>query len=261
MTKKIYLSPSDQINNAYAYGKTNEAVQCRKIAAACKAALERNGFEVRMNTEDGSEAMYKRVRESNAFGADMHICIHTNAGGGKGAEIYISSKTEDRLKAANAVYDAVRAISLYGSSRGIKTANFYEIKNTTAMCLYLEADFHDNAKIAEWIVNSTDKIGEAICKGVCQYYGVKYDGEAQETVRQNEILLPTLRLGSRGAEVKTLQRLLKALGYKTPDGNTLSVDGSFGPDTEYAVRRWQTAKLNGADGIVGIKTWTKLLKD
>ena len=41
---KIYLSPSDQLSNPYAYGGTNEALQCRKIAAACKTALERNGF-------------------------------------------------------------------------------------------------------------------------------------------------------------------------------------------------------------------------
>lgn len=77
---KIYLSPSDQLSNPYAYGGTNEALQCRKIAAACKTALERNGFEVKTNFADGSNAMYERVRESNAWGADVHVCIHTNAG-------------------------------------------------------------------------------------------------------------------------------------------------------------------------------------
>ena len=36
MSKKIYLSPSSQINNIYAYGNTNEMVQCNKIAEAAK---------------------------------------------------------------------------------------------------------------------------------------------------------------------------------------------------------------------------------
>ena len=40
---KIYLSPSDQLSNPYSFGGTNEATQCRRIAAACKAALERCG--------------------------------------------------------------------------------------------------------------------------------------------------------------------------------------------------------------------------
>ena len=37
---KVYLSPSNQTDNSYAYGNTNEAIQCGKIAQACKNALE-----------------------------------------------------------------------------------------------------------------------------------------------------------------------------------------------------------------------------
>lgn len=32
MSKKIYLSPSCQINNVYASGNTNEQEQCNRIA-------------------------------------------------------------------------------------------------------------------------------------------------------------------------------------------------------------------------------------
>ena len=41
MTKKIYISPSDQTENRYAWGNTNEHVQCQKIAEAEAAALRR----------------------------------------------------------------------------------------------------------------------------------------------------------------------------------------------------------------------------
>ena len=160
MAKKIYLSPSDQVRNIYAYGNTNEAEQCRKIATACKAALERNGFAVKTDFQDGTNAMYQRVAQSNSWGADLHICIHTNAGGGKGAEAYVIEKTQSRLAAAQPIYDEVRAISPYGSSRGIKTAGYYELRYTTALCVYLEVDFHDNAEIAKWLVNNTGAIGE-----------------------------------------------------------------------------------------------------
>ena len=263
MAKKIYLSPSDQIHNAYAYGNTNEAEQCRKIAAACKTALERCGFLVKTNFNDGKNAMYEHEAESNKWGADMHICVHSNAGGGKGAEVYIGTKDDRHMKPAQAIYNEVKAISPYGSTRGIKVGKWHEIVNTNALCVYLETDFHDNKTIAKWIVENTESIGEAICKGVCLYYGVDYrSGEAapKPAVRTTEVTLKVLSSGSEGAQVKTLQRLLKQLGYKDSGGRVLAVDGIFGPATEYAVRRFQRNRLGGADGICGAKTWNKLLK-
>lgn len=56
-----------------------------------------------------------------------------------------------------------------------------------------------------------------------------------------------LRLGSKGESVKTLQEFLK-----------LTIDGSYGPKTESAVKTWQ--KTNGLlnDGIVGPSTWAAM---
>lgn len=67
------------------------------------------------------------------------------------------------------------------------------------------------------------------------------------------IELKQLRKGSKGNQVKTLQRLLKSYGYGG------SVDGDFGTMTEERVKKYQKAKGLTADGIVGQKTWTKLL--
>ncbi|MFC0006351.1 L,D-transpeptidase family protein [Micromonospora siamensis] len=64
---------------------------------------------------------------------------------------------------------------------------------------------------------------------------------------------PTLRQGSRGAAVTTLQRRLAALHYDLG-----TIDGDFGPSTFHAVVAFQ--KVNGLsrDGIVGPNTWAKL---
>lgn len=266
MAKKIYLSPSDQIHNPYAYGSTNEAAQCRKIAKACKTALERCGFEAKTNYADGSNAMYERVNESNAWGADLHVCIHTNAGGGKGGEVFVSEKDERHLKAAQPICDELKKISIHGITRGVKTAGFYEIKYTAALCTYIEIDFHDNKDIARWITENTTGIAEAICRGICTYFGVKYvagsDGGAPSAPAGNEkvsVSLGVLGKGDAGAQVKTVQRLLKSLGYKDSDDKTLKIDGDFGSKTEFAVKRYQTAKKLSVDGIVGKNTWKKLL--
>lgn len=63
----------------------------------------------------------------------------------------------------------------------------------------------------------------------------------------------TVKLGSKGEDVKALQERLNNVG-----NYGLSVDGDFGPKTEAAVKDYQ--KRNGlvADGIVGEKTWKSL---
>jgi len=90
---------------------------------------------------------------------------------------------------------------------------------------------------------------------------------ATETTSKGEktvnIELTELENGAKGEQVKTLQRLLKALGYKmtSASGKTeYGVDGSFGGATERAVRAFQKAKGLFVDGVVGKNTWSKLLK-
>lgn len=74
------------------------------------------------------------------------------------------------------------------------------------------------------------------------------------------IELEVLRKGSKGAQVATLQRLLSALGYRGRNGLKLDIDKSFGANTEYAVRSYQSNKGLQVDGVVGAKTWASLLK-
>lgn len=58
----------------------------------------------------------------------------------------------------------------------------------------------------------------------------------------------TLRRGAKGPEVEEIQRAVGAS----------KVDGTFGPATEAAVRRFQRARGLVGDGIVGPKTWALL---
>lgn len=60
--------------------------------------------------------------------------------------------------------------------------------------------------------------------------------------------MTTLKLGCKGSDVKKLQELLH-----------ITVDGSFGPKTEQAVKEFQLKNNLIADGIVGTKTWYVLM--
>lgn len=101
-------------------------------------------------------------------------------------------------------------------------------------------------------------------KTIIGYGHPRYDAEPEKTVIKEvktvQVELPILRKGSAGEAVKTLQRLLRQLQYVNTDGKTLIiVDGHFGSNTDAAVKRWQKKHLDGADGVVGVKTWNKLL--
>ncbi|HYI01957.1 peptidoglycan-binding protein [Hyalangium sp.] len=66
---------------------------------------------------------------------------------------------------------------------------------------------------------------------------------------------PTLREGSKGSEVKSLQSKLEKLGFELG-----SQDGAFGPKTEAAVKRFQGKHNLEVDGIAGPKTHAALEK-
>lgn len=173
MAKKIYLSPSNQTDNKYAYGNTTEAVQCRRIADACEAALKRCGFQVK-NNKTGD--MYAKVAESDKWGADLHVPIHTNAYNKSvtGTRIFCWNTTGEGYKASKAIYNVLAPLTP-GDSENIRVdATLYEVKYSNAPCVYIEVDFHDVARIAQWIIEHAEDIGEAICEGICKHFGVKY---------------------------------------------------------------------------------------
>jgi len=186
MAKKIYVSPSTQDDNIYATGNTNEMVQCQKIAGLLVTALQRCGFDAKTSYEQGSQAMYNRVKESNAWGADLHLCIHTNAFNTQvtGTRIFYYAKPGKSYDAAKAVYDVLAPVTPGTSDNITPKPQFYEMYRTAAPAVYVEAEFHDNKDAAKWIIENVQTIAECVCKGVCDHFGVAYREAEQEAPTQ-----------------------------------------------------------------------------
>lgn len=64
-----------------------------------------------------------------------------------------------------------------------------------------------------------------------------------------------LKKGMRGDDVKKLQELL--ISKEMYNG---SITGTFGTETEAAVKKYQKSIKVAADGVVGSSTWNKLLE-
>lgn len=255
--KKIYLSPSDQTANKYAYGDTNEAVQCRRIADALEKALKRCGFAVKNNKTDSMQA---RVRESNDWGADLHVPLHTNAYNGEvsGTRIFTYDKSGKGYKCAKKVFRFLAPVTP-GASESISVYDdLYEVKYTTAPCVYIESEFHDVAIVARWIINHVEDIAEAICKGICDYFSVKYVADEPVAISTCSVKLRTLRKGMSGNDVRVAMLILKDKGFYT--STVPAFDKLFGAKMEAAVKAFQKAKgSKTCDGIIGAWTWKMLL--
>lgn len=79
--------------------------------------------------------------------------------------------------------------------------------------------------------------------------------QKKDDAKDDTVIRRTLRKGMKGADVTELQKKLLALGY---DLGKWGADGSFGTQTQTAVKLFQKAYRLVSDGIVGPKTWEVL---
>lgn len=215
---KVYISPSDQGGNKYAAGNTNEERQCERIAVALEKALERCDIDALNNMAD---SMQERVRESNAWGADLHMPLHTNAFDKKvaGTRLMCYDLKGEGYKACKAIFKYLAPLTP-GTSENISVrTDLYEINQANAPTAYVEVDFHDVAEVAKWIVDNVEEIAEEICKGVCDYFNVKYKAPNTASTK------PTDTSSSKGNDTtsKKMYRVFRANKDKLEQRGAFSV--------------------------------------
>lgn len=212
---KVYLSPSDQWSNTVATGKHSEAKHCIEIAKVCEKYLKVNNIDVKVGDASKESTYPNRVRESNNWKADLHIPIHTNAGGGKGTQVLCHpSSVNDKF--VKSIYNEVANLTPT-ADRGITTStNLYEINETVCVCCYIEVEFHDNTSTEKWIDENIANIGKAIARGVTNALGLTFKNEVTTNVTTNERVY-RVQVGAykiRDNAVK-MQNQLKKSGYSS----------------------------------------------
>lgn len=97
-----------------------------------------------------------------------------------------------------------------------------------------------------------DNEGDLFCaevgSAVYQYFNAKGEAEVAPVAR-------TLQMGSEGELVVALQRTLNA---RLAGTSAIGTDGDFGPETEGAVKKFQTQAGLKATGVVDGETWKSL---
>lgn len=171
---KVYISPSSQERNAGLSPFNVEELEMNRIADLLVPLLVNDGrFTVKRNTP--SMEVNEMAVDSNNFKADIHVAIHSNAGGGVGTEVFAYAPNTNSERLARMLYNQIAPLSP-GSDRGVKyNPGLYEVGDkVNATAALIELGFHDNAKDATWIANSHQAIAQASYRGICDFYGYSY---------------------------------------------------------------------------------------
>lgn len=273
---KVYLSPAMHMANPCVYPR-EDGQQCYEalenneyidilepILNRCGIATKRGYRRTPMNSDNGNDIMKQNVRESDAWGADVHYVSHTNGSANGKAQgchpmYYTYSKNGKKLgqimvKYRKQIYP--RTVKLVASSK------WYELYKPKAISFYEEHVFHDNMEDATWFHTHMKEIAESAAKGLCEWFGIPYvEAEPEPTGSVTDgftAVFPQLSKGDKGDKVRVLQELLRGKGY---DLGTYGADGDFGGTTRGAVIAFQVRNHLSADGIVGKDTWQKLLRE
>ncbi len=173
----VYLSPSNQMANAYTGPNTNEGAQMQAVAALLKPMLEEMGFSVFI--ADVKTPLDQRAVEAKKMKADVYVAIHSNATGIKnsgswqGSIIFHSDNIGSQRLAASV--DKYLSALTPTVDKGIVNDSkaelpYKEIRLPEMANILAEVEYHDYAPYANWIINNKPKLAKAFASGILKYF-------------------------------------------------------------------------------------------
>ena len=228
--------------------------------------LDNYECETRMSTGDmGISAV---CRDANAWGADLVVSNHFNAGKGDGYEALVYSQKRVELGKIFAKYVKEAGQNLRSSNvaDGVKIrSDLGVLKNTNMPAVLNEGAYVDNLNdIQDWNDDAElKKLGEAYAKASAEFLGLpkkvvdvpkvedntytlkqfvkdvqKACGASVDGIAGNETLSKTITLSASKnrthAAVKAVQKRLAAIGYDVG-----AIDGIAGSKFDKAVKAFQ----------------------
>lgn len=187
---KVYLSPAMHRANPCVYPRPDgqqcyEALENNEYIDILESALNRCGIETKrgyrrtpMSNENGNDIMKQNVRESDAWGADVHYVSHTNGsadGKGNSRGCYPMYYTySSKGKKLGAIMVKHRKQIYPRTVKLVSRSNLYELRVPKAVSFYEEHVFHDNLEDATWFHTHMKEIAESAAKGLCEWFGIPY---------------------------------------------------------------------------------------
>lgn len=184
----VYISPSVQDWNVGFGSYGTEEERMNLLADVLDYELKRHGLTTDRNSPDMTLAQV--VADSNSVNPTVHVALHSNAANGqaRGAEVYAHRFGGAGEQLARDVYARIEEIAPtpgLGVKEGYSTfggQGMYELKRTTAPAILAEVAFHDNPEDAQFIIDNIYELGQAIAKGILDYFGITYQEDTPENI-------------------------------------------------------------------------------
>lgn len=180
---KVYLSPSNHGVNQNKCLKDGcyEDKHTRPIAESCAKYLKTSGVSVKIAAASASVTGGERTRESDNFGADLYVPVHTNAFRDKDARylmLMFYADTEKYREIFNSVAPRLEAIYPGGiKAKFAARPELIEVNGPKAPTMYCELGFHTNRTDVDNFIHEPDKVGKALANGICDYLGIEFEGK------------------------------------------------------------------------------------
>lgn len=224
---KVFISPAQHHKPCIIDG-CSEAIHCNLIVDAMEPLLKAAGITYLRNDKT-TERPIDHVNKANAWGAELYVTIHTNAGGGKRCTIYNSGSTKS-IKASEIIAKAysetyphlVKPSEKYPA----KTLREYwtELTHSDAPAVYGEIWFHDNAEDAAWGHAHIEDAARALVNGICDYFGIARPGDKEQEVQQ--IKQYVVHAGFYSTREKA-QAVVEKAAELFPGAYVSAIDGMF----------------------------------
>ena len=239
MSQKIYIDPGHSVSSPGAIKYANEYELNEKVGKFMNEYLLANYIcETKLcpNTVDSLTTI---ANDANAWGADLFVSIHFNAGGGDGWEGLVYSSSNQALGRVFEKY----VVAIGQNSRGVKYRPDLGVLRLTNMKAILnEGAFVDNQKdIADWDEDhELKKMGIAYAEAAAEWLGLakKVVKPATPAPTPAPEVKPEIEVKPSNYASKLLEVALAEVGYleKTSNSNLDSKTGNAGYNnwTKYA---------------------------
>ncbi len=153
----------------------------------------------------------ERVRISDAYGANLFISIHINAGGGTGEEELISSFGGNAEKCAKLILPHLLQVGGW-ANRGVKQQNVLVLEKTKAPAVLTENGFIDSVSDTSKLKDSAfiKNLAIAHAQGICEYFNLTYKAPTSPVVAPVATQVNSI-IDNKAQAVKLLEQALNLL--------------------------------------------------
>ena len=241
---RVFLSPSTQEWNKYVTGG-NEEQYMNMLADLMEPYMLASGISFTRN--DPARNVNGAIQDSNNGWYDVHLALHTNAGGGqyagvtRGIEVYYSPYSDYSRRLATIIANNMETIYPIPSKVStIPTTSLAEVTRTRAVAVLAELGYHDNYEDEAWIKNNLEVIAITMVQSLCDYFGIPF-------VEPSAVRTGTVRTDGSNLNIRRYPSADSTIIGKIPNGAQVNIYGET--DNWYVVKYNETTGYSAMDFI------------